>query len=135
MHATYLTDGAVRYPTLIPLLLVAILGACADSTGTRNTTTAPATSVDATPVIVTHPDESETHDTITLMHTAYRNARALVDTTAPEVILADILAEEAHTLALAGAEDESVLLWAEAITLLESCTPVQTKSTSSPPPE
>jgi hypothetical protein len=134
MHAIYLTDGAVRYPTLILLLLVAILCACADSARTHNAETAPVTSVDANPARVPSTDEFETHDTITLMHTAYRNVRALVDTTAPEAILADILAEEAHTLALAGAADESVLLWAEAITLLESCAPVQSKSTSSPSP-
>ncbi len=71
-------------------------------------------------------------DDAALMRDAYRTLRAGLDGNSPGVVLADILAEEAHTLALAGMWSDAMLLWGEALTLLKE-TPRSPERTSTTP--
>ncbi len=60
-----------------------------------------------------------TQDDLRLMEAAYAVARENTTADSTSVMLAEVYAEEALVLSLAGAREQAMFLWAEAISLLE----------------
>jgi len=78
------------------------------------------------------PSEEDLPDDAQLMHEMWSLLRADADTTDPTVILADILADEAYAHALAGAQDDALLFWSEAIRIIEHTRPDSTRVSPNP---
>ena len=109
------------------LVVLTALAACAGSHHTDLTAYPSGGEGDATDF------DYESDEIVALMHESYRHAWASADTAAPEALLAEILAAEAHTQALSGATNQSIPLWSEAILLLEACSPIHDTAPSSLP--
>lgn len=76
--------------------------------------------------------ENDLPDDAQLMREMWILLRADADTTDSTVILADYLADEAHAHALAGANDDALLFWSEAIRLIERSASDSTRVTPLP---
>ena len=78
------------------------------------------------------PSEEDLPDDAQLMYEMWSLLRADADTTNPTVILADVLADEAHAHELVGAHDDALLFWSEAIRLIEQNRPDSTHRAPAP---